>query len=337
MLFVKTFLGLLQLLELFVEVLNSLDGSTEFIIRLKDLTLEVGDVCLLLAELLALFVDSLLEILDLLAQILLLALGGGDVSFKLLVVLVGLHLLALDIAKLVRLSLDRVFNVFLLRLLLHHLLSLSADLSIQSVLLLLLFLDLSFESLFLLLNFGDLLLQLLNGFLALVDAVVDFAGLFLSLHVHLTELVLLFTQSLTVLDLVFQLGLKGDVFLHSLVNLNISLGQPLLLVNNVLLHIFDQRQEHLTLLILLLVELSLQLDFLSVKSTDFLMELLVDVVNFLKLLLDKVEFFVESIKSVPVLILLRLGFLKLQVLALKGFFERVTTLEERLLVGVVLL
>jgi len=192
-LFVKTFLGLLQLLELFVEVLNSLDGSTEFIIRLKDLTLEVGDVCLLLAELLALFVDSLLEILDLLAQILLLALGGGDVSFKLLVVLVGLHLLALDIAKLVRLSLDRVFNVFLLRLLLHHLLSLSADLSIQSVLLLLLFLDLSFESLFLLLNFGDLLLQLLNGFLALVDAVVDFAGLFLSLHVHLTELVLLFT------------------------------------------------------------------------------------------------------------------------------------------------
>lgn len=337
MLFVKTFLGLLQLLELFVEVLNSLDGSTEFIIRLKDLTLEVGDVCLLLAELLALFVDSLLEILDLLAQILLLALGGGDVSFKLLVVLVGLHLLALDIAKLVRLSLDRVFNVFLLRLLLHHLLSLSADLSIQSVLLLLLFLDLSFESLFLLLNFGDLLLQLLNGFLALVDAVVDFAGLFLSLHVHLTELVLLFTQSLTVLDLVFQLGLKGDVFLHSLVNLNISLGQPLLLVNNVLLHIFDQRQEHLTLLILLLVELSLQLDLLSVKSTDFLMELLVDVVNFLKLLLDKVEFFVESIKSVPVLILLRLGFLKLQVLALKGFLERVTTLEERLLVGVVLL
>lgn len=337
MLFVKTFLGLLQLLELFVEVLNSLDGSTEFIIRLKDLTLEVGDVCLLLAELLALFVDSLLEILDLLAQILLLALGGGDVSFKLLVVLVGLHLLALDIAKLVRLSLDRVFNVFLLRLLLHHLLSLSADLSIQSVLLLLLFLDLSFESLFLLLNFGDLLLQLLNGFLALVDAVVDFAGLFLSLHVHLTELVLLFTQSLTVLDLVFQLGLKGDVFLHSLVNLNISLGQPLLLVNNILLHIFDQRQEHLTLLILLLVELSLQLDFLSVKSTDFLMELLVDVVNFLKLLLDKVEFFVESIKSVPVLILLRLGFLKLQVLALKGFLERVTTLEERLLVGVVLL
>lgn len=337
MLFVKTFLGLLQLLELFVEVLNSLDGSTEFIIRLKDLTLEVGDVCLLLAELLALFVDSLLEILDLLAEILLLALGGGDVSFKLLVVLVGLHLLALDIAKLVRLSLDRVFNVFLLRLLLHHLLSLSADLSIQSVLLLLLFLDLSFESLFLLLNFGDLLLQLLNGFLALVDAVVDFAGLFLSLHVHLTELVLLFTQSLTVLDLVFQLGLKGDVFLHSLVNLNISLGQPLLLVNNILLHIFDQRQEHLTLLILLLVELSLQLDFLSVKSTDFLMELLVDVVNFLKLLLDKVEFFVESIKSVPVLILLRLGFLKLQVLALKGFFERVTTLEERLLVGVVLL
>lgn len=337
MLFVKTFLGLLQLLELFVEVLNSLDGSTEFIIRLKDLTLEVGDVCLLLAELLALFVDSLLEILDLLAEILLLALGGGDVSFKLLVVLVGLHLLALDIAKLVRLSLDRVFNVFLLRLLLHHLLSLSADLSIQSVLLLLLFLDLSFESLFLLLNFGDLLLQLLNGFLALVDAVVDFAGLFLSLHVHLTELVLLFTQSLTVLDLVFQLGLKGDVFLHSLVNLNISLGQPLLLVNNVLLHIFDQRQEHLTLLILLLVELSLQLDFLSVKSTDFLMELLVDVVNFLKLLLDKVEFFVESIKSVPVLILLRLGFLKLQVLALKGFLERVTTLEERLLVGVVLL
>lgn len=337
MLFVKTFLGLLQLLELFVEVLNSLDGSTEFIIRLKDLTLEVGDVCLLLAELLALFVDSLLEILDLLAQILLLALGGGDVSFKLLVVLVGLHLLALDIAKLVRLSLDRVFNVFLLRLLLHHLLSLSADLSIQSVLLLLLFLDLSFESLFLLLNFGDLLLQLLNGFLALVDAVVDFAGLFLSLHVHLTELVLLFTQSLTVLDLVFQLGLKGDVFLHSLVNLNISLGQPLLLVNNILLHIFDQRQEHLTLLILLLVELSLQLDLLSVKSTDFLMELLVDVVNFLKLLLDKVEFFVESIKSVPVLILLRLGFLKLQVLALKGFFERVTTLEERLLVGVVLL
>lgn len=337
MLFVKTFLGLLQLLELFVEVLNSLDGSTEFIIRLKDLTLEVGDVCLLLAELLALFVDSLLEILDLLAQILLLALGGGDVSFKLLVVLVGLHLLALDIAKLVRLSLDRVFNILLLRLLLHHLLSLSADLSIQSVLLLLLFLDLSFESLFLLLNFGDLLLQLLNGFLALVDAVVDFAGLFLSLHVHLTELVLLFTQSLTVLDLVFQLGLKGDVFLHSLVNLNISLGQPLLLVNNILLHIFDQRQEHLTLLILLLVELSLQLDLLSVKSTDFLMELLVDVVNFLKLLLDKVEFFVESIKSVPVLILLRLGFLKLQVLALKGFFERVTTLEERLLVGVVLL
>jgi len=140
-----------------------------------------------------------------------------------------------------------------------------------------------------------------------------------------------------VLDLVFQLGLKGDVFLHSLVNLNISLGQPLLLVNNILLHIFDQRQEHLTLLILLLVELSLQLDFLSVKSTDFLMELLVDVVNFLKLLLDKVEFFVESIKSVPVLILLRLGFLKLQVLALKGFLERVTTLEERLLVGVVLL
>lgn len=337
MLFVKTFLGLLQLLELFVEVLNSLDGSTEFIIRLKDLTLEVGDVCLLLAELLALFVDSLLEILDLLAQILLLALGGGDVSFKLLVVLVGLHLLALDIAKLVRLSLDRVFNILLLRLLLHHLLSLSADLSIQSVLLLLLFLDLSFESLFLLLNFGDLLLQLLNGFLALVDAVVDFAGLFLSLHVHLTELVLLFTQSLTVLDLVFQLGLKGDVFLHSLVNLNISLGQPLLLVNNILLHIFDQRQEHLTLLILLLVELSLQLDLLSVKSTDFLMELLVDVVNFLKLLLDKVEFFVESIKSVPVLILLRLGFLKLQVLALKGFLERVTTLEERLLVGVVLL
>jgi len=43
-LFVKTFLGLLQLLELFVEVLNSLDGSTEFIIRLKDLTFEVGDV-----------------------------------------------------------------------------------------------------------------------------------------------------------------------------------------------------------------------------------------------------------------------------------------------------
>jgi len=44
MLFVETFLRLLQLLELFVEVLNSLDGSTEFIIRLKDLTFEVGDV-----------------------------------------------------------------------------------------------------------------------------------------------------------------------------------------------------------------------------------------------------------------------------------------------------
>jgi len=61
-----------------------------------------------------------------------------------------------------------------------------------------------------------------------------------------------------------------------------------------LLHIFDQRQEHFTLLVLLLVELGLQLDLLSVKSADFLMELLVDVVNFLKLLLDKVEFLVES-------------------------------------------
>jgi len=38
-----------------------------------------------------------------------------------------------------------------------------------------------------------------------------------------------------------------------------------------------------------------------------------------------------------VLILLSLGFLKLQVLSLKRFLERVTTLEERLLVGVVLL
>jgi len=115
------------------------------------------------------------------------------------------------------------------------------------------------------------------------------------------------------------------------------LGQPLLLVNNGLLHIFDQRQEHLTLLILLLVELSLQLDLLSVKSTDFLMQLLVDVINFLKFLFDIVEFFVESIKSVPVLILLRLGFLKLQILALKGFLERMTTLEERFLIGIVLL
>lgn len=86
------------------------------------------------------------------------ALGGGDVGFKLLVVLVGLHFLALDVIKLVRLSLDGVFNVLLFRFLLHHLLSLSADLSIESVLLLLLFLDLSFEPLLLLLNLSDLFL-----------------------------------------------------------------------------------------------------------------------------------------------------------------------------------
>ena len=44
-----------------------------------------------------------------------------------------------------------------------------------------------------------------------------------------------------------------------------------------------------------MVELSLQLDLLAIKSTNLLMEDLVYIVDLLELLLDKVELLIESL------------------------------------------
>lgn len=99
---------------------------------------------------------------------------------------------------------DRVLNLDVLGFTFVLFFSLDADLILKLIDLVLFLLDRGLEACLLFFDFTDLLLQLFNGFLALVDAVVDLAGLFFGLHVNLTELVLLFTHSFTVLDLVFK-------------------------------------------------------------------------------------------------------------------------------------
>jgi hypothetical protein len=124
---------------------------------------------------------------------------------------------------------------------LNLLLILGSDFFLELVVFILLFLDLGFHLSFILFNLLNLLLQLLNGLLALVNAVVDLAGLFLSLHVHLTQLVLLFTECLTMLNLVFEELLKLSVLLLSLLNGQFSFLEFHFLLADFIFRVFDLR------------------------------------------------------------------------------------------------
>ena len=95
-------------------------------------------------------------------------------------------------------------------------------------------------------------------------------------------------------DLVLKEDFQLGIFLHGLLDLNLTLSESLFLIDNFLLFVFDQRQEHLALLVLFLVELGLELDLLTVEGANFLMELLVHIVDLLELLLYEVELFVKS-------------------------------------------
>jgi hypothetical protein len=121
-------------------------------------------------------------------------------------------------AKFVLHLVDLVLQSGVVRPTLNLLFVLSSNFFLELVVFVLLFLDLGFHLSFILFNLLNLLLQLLNSLLAFVNTVVDLAGLFLSLHVHLTQLVLLFTEGLAVLDLVFKELLKLGVLLLSLLN-----------------------------------------------------------------------------------------------------------------------
>ena len=71
MLFVKTFLRLLELLQFLIEIFDSLDCSAQLVIGFENFTFEISDIVLSLAVVFDASIDVFLELLDLLTKILL--------------------------------------------------------------------------------------------------------------------------------------------------------------------------------------------------------------------------------------------------------------------------